>query len=152
MRVRFQVEIHRALVRAGLAVTITVWKPLLTLQHDHRCTSRVECCYLHRNKPLYWSGGSASEKGTQCEKWVQLLLQGATAGGRGGDKHRSTETHRLLNILARLQHTLNSPPHTAIPVHNQPWPRATVTTHFLHKMPFSLALPPDQYSGLLRCK
>ena len=52
VRVRFQVEIHRALARAGLVVTITVWKPLLTLQHVHRCTSRVECGYLHRNKPL----------------------------------------------------------------------------------------------------
>ena len=71
--VRFQVEIHLALVRAGLAVMITVWKPLLTLQHVHRCTSRVKCCYLHCNKPLYWPGGSASEKGTQCEKWVVTL-------------------------------------------------------------------------------
>ena len=52
VRVRFQVEIHRALARAGLVVTITVWKPLLTLQHVHRRTSRVECGYLHRNKPL----------------------------------------------------------------------------------------------------
>ena len=52
VRVRFQVEIHRALARAGLVVTITVWKPLLTLQHVHRCTSRVECGYLHCNKPL----------------------------------------------------------------------------------------------------
>ena len=52
VRVRFQVEIHRALARAGLVVTITVWKPLLTLQHVHRRTSLVECGYLHRNKPL----------------------------------------------------------------------------------------------------
>ena len=52
LMVRFQVEIHRALARAGLAVTITVWKPLLTLQHVHRRTSLVECGYLHCNKPL----------------------------------------------------------------------------------------------------
>ena len=52
MRVRFQVEIHRALARAGLVVMITVWKPLLTLQHVHRRTSRVECGYLHCSKPL----------------------------------------------------------------------------------------------------
>ena len=63
VRVRFQVKIHRALARAGLVVTITVWKPLLTLQHVHRCTSLVECCYLHHDKGWDLESG---EEATQC--------------------------------------------------------------------------------------
>lgn len=80
VRVRFQVEIHRALARAGLVVTITVWKPLLTLQHVHRRTSRVECGYLHRNKPLVVKPAKMELKAVDvigCTRWVVVPVKKA---------------------------------------------------------------------------
>ena len=82
VRVRFQVEIHRALARAGLVVTITVWKPLLTLQHVHRCTSRVECGYLHRNKPLVVKPAKIL-RGGRCDWRYALRIRGGSASEKG---------------------------------------------------------------------
>ena len=108
VRVRFQVEIHRALARAGLVVTITVWKPLLTLQHVHRRTSRVECGYLHRNKPLVVKVKAAKtlllvmrEKGSWCKSGLlhpPLLVfcypLRANAVGRGFGERRGGDLMR----------------------------------------------------------